>query len=137
MLDELEGVWGILSFQFEVVGEGRRVDALGARPTGRVIIAQGYFTACVVASERKIPTNVAETAALIRSMVAYTGKTRIEGGTFITTVDASWNELFTGTEQVRQFEISGNTLRIKGAPGPSLAFPGKQVIGHLIFEREA
>src|SRR5690349_9976389 len=114
MLIDLTGVWRLVSFQFEIVGEDQRVDVLGPTPTGRIIIANGFFTACLVAAGRKEPTNDAEMASLIRSMVAYTGKVRVEGDVFITEVDASWNEIFTGTEQARRFKIDGDTLRVSG-----------------------
>jgi hypothetical protein len=39
-----------------------------------------------------------EHAALHKSMLAYTGKYRLEGEEFITTVDASWNESWNGTD---------------------------------------
>jgi hypothetical protein len=47
----------------------------------------------------------AERVALHKSMLAYTGKYRIESSDFITVVDVSWNEDWNGTEQRRHFRV--------------------------------
>jgi len=38
-------------------------------------------------------------------MIAYTGKYRLEGNKFITTVDAAWNEEWVGAEQIRFWRL--------------------------------
>jgi hypothetical protein len=48
-------------------------------------------------------------------MLAYTGRYRVEGHDFITTVEVSWNEEWNGTEQRRHFRIEGNRLFIESA----------------------
>jgi hypothetical protein len=40
---------------------------------------------------RKTPQNADEQAAAFRTVIAYTGKYRIEGEKFITNVDVAWN----------------------------------------------
>jgi len=69
-------------------------------------------------------------------MLAYTGKYRLEGDEFITTVDASWNEVWNGTEQRRRFSIEGDKLFIESAPAPSILFPGKVDFRRIVWERE-
>ena len=78
----------------------------------------------------------AERAALHKSMLAYTGKYRIEGNDLITIVDASWNEEWNGTEQRRHFRIEGNKLFIESAPASSILFPGKTDFRRIVWERE-
>jgi hypothetical protein len=51
-----------------------------------------------------------ERAALQDSMFAYAGTYSVEDGKVIHHVDVSWNESWTGTDQTRQIEVSGNTL---------------------------
>jgi hypothetical protein len=51
-------------------------------------------------------------AALHKSMLAYSGKYRVEGNDFVTTVEVSWNEEWNGSEQRRHFRIDGEKLFI-------------------------
>ena len=88
------------------------------------------------AEERKAGTADAERSALHRSMLAYTGRYRIEGEDFVTRVDASWNEEWNGTEQRRHFRIDGDKLFIESAPAPSIVFPGKSDFRRIVWERE-
>ncbi len=70
------------------------------------------------------------------SMTAYTGKFRLEGNKFITTVDGAWNEIYKEHEQVRYFALEGDRLLIRIPEQPSGALPGKRVTGELVWERE-
>jgi hypothetical protein len=65
-----------------------------------------------------------------------TGKFTIDGDKFITKVDISWNELFTGQDQVRFFKLEGDKLTIRTAEQVSAVYPGKRVVGTLTWERE-
>jgi len=49
---------------------------------------------------------------LYDTMFAYAGNFSVEGSKVIHHVDISWNETWTGTDQIRAFELSGNTLVI-------------------------
>lgn len=53
-----------------------------------------------------------ERVALYDTMFAYAGTYSVEGGKVIHHVDISWNETWTGTDQFRLFEVSGNTLTL-------------------------
>ena len=75
-------------------------------------------------------------AALHKSMLAYSGRYRIEGNDFITLVDVSWNEDWNGTEQRRHFRIEGDKLFIESEPAPSIVFPGKTDLRRIVWERE-
>ncbi len=75
-------------------------------------------------------------SALHKSMVAYTGRYRVEGNEFITTVDVSWNESWNGTEQRRRFRVEGNRLFIESEPAPSIFYPGTVDFRRLVWELE-
>jgi hypothetical protein len=45
-------------------------------------------------------------------MFAYAGTYSVEAGKVIHHVDISWNEVWTGTVQVRLFEVNANTLTL-------------------------
>ena len=77
-----------------------------------------------------------ERAALHKSMVAYSGRYRVEGNDFVTTVDVSWNEEWNATEQRRHFRLDGDKLFIESARAPSILFPGKTDFRRIVWERE-
>jgi hypothetical protein len=92
--------------------------------------------ALTTADNRKGGMGDAERAALHKSMLAYTGKYRIEDSDFITVVDISWNEDWNGTEQRRHFRLEGDKLFIETAPAPSIVFPGKIDFRRIVWQRE-
>jgi Lipocalin-like domain len=77
-----------------------------------------------------------ESAALLKTLMVYTGRFTIENDKFTTKVDISWNELLTGQDQVRFFELEGDKLTIRTAEQASAVYPGKKVVGTLTWERE-
>jgi hypothetical protein len=134
-VDRLAGNWKLVSSQ--VIVDGQAHDLFGPHPKGYLILTQqGRLCAITTAEHRKAGDGDIERAALHRSMLAYTGRYRIEGGDFITAVDASWNEVWNGTEQRRHFRIEGDRLFIETAPAPSILFPGRVDIRRVIWERE-
>jgi hypothetical protein len=131
----LVGNWKLISWQ--VVIEGEPKDLFGTKPNGYLILTcEGRAMALTTAETRAPGDTEAERAALHKSMLAYTGKYRLEGDEFITTVDTSWNEVWNGTEQRRRFRIEGDKLIIESAPAPSILFPGKVDFRRIVWERE-
>lgn len=129
----LVGNWKLVSWQ--VVTEGEARDLFGSKPKGYFIVTPEGRAMTVTTAEARTPGET-ERAALHKSMLAYTGKYRVEGDEFITTVDASWNEDWNGTEQRRRFRIEGDKLFIESAPAPSMLFPGKIDFRRIVWERE-
>jgi Lipocalin-like domain len=136
--DQLYGSWRLLSFKAQIVGEDAQPrDFFGPSPFGRLILTPAHTMAVFLSRpDRKPPADNAEAAALLRSMTAYTGRFRVEGDKFITTVDGAWNEVFKSHEQVRIFELEGDTLTIRVPEQPSGLEPGKRNTSVLTFERE-
>jgi len=79
----------------------------------------------------------AETAALFKSMMAYTGKYTIGGEKFTTDVDMAWDPSWEGTAQTCYYTLDGDKLRIRTDVTSHPSFPGVKVVGHLDWEREA
>ena len=132
----LIGTWKVVSMQTIVDGSEPQ-NNFGSQPKGYLVLTrEGRMIGIGTAENRKGGTSDAEQLALYKSLFAYSGKYRIEGGDFITTVDVSWNESWNGTEQRRHFRIEGDKLFIETVPGPSALFPGKTGFGTLVFERE-
>jgi hypothetical protein len=136
--DQLYGSWRLLSFKAQIVGEDAEPrDVFGPSPFGRLILTPAHTMAAFLSRpDRKPPTDDAEAATLLRSMTAYTGRFRVEGDKFITTVDGAWNEVFKSHEQLRIFKLEGDTLTISVPEQPSGLEPGKRNTSVLTFERE-
>ncbi len=60
-------------------------------------------------------------------MLSYTGLYRFEGDKFITTVDVSWNESWTGTDQVRFYTLDGDGWEIITAWMPNPIDPERRI----------
>lgn len=133
--DAVLGNWKLVSWK--VVSDGGETDAFGSKPKGHLILTrEGRMMAITTAEGRTPGDSDAERAALHRSMLSYTGKFRVEGDEFITTVGASWNEGWNGKEQRRRFRLDGDTLYIESAPAPSITSPGKTDFRRMVWQRE-
>jgi lipocalin-like protein len=134
--DGLIGNWKLVSWQVIVENEAPQ-NVFGSNPKGYLILTrEGRSIVVTTADNRKGGMGDAERAALHKSMLAYSGKYRIEGNDFITLVDVSWNEDWNGTEQRRHFRIEDDKLFIESAPAPSIVFPGKTDFRRIVWERE-
>jgi hypothetical protein len=131
----LIGNWKLISWQ--VVVEAEAQNLFGAHPKGYLILTrEGRSVAITTADDRRAGSGDAGRAALHKSMLAYSGKYRVEGDDFITTVDVSWNEIWNGTEQRRHYRIEGDKLFIESEPAPSILFPGTTDFRRIVWERE-
>ena len=134
--DDLIGVWKLVSWQVIVDNEPPQ-NVFGLHPKGYLILTrEGRAIALTTADNRKAGMGDAERAELHKSMLAYSGRYRIEGNDFITRVDVSWNEEWNGTEQRRHFRLDGDKLFIETAPGPSIVYPGKTDFRRIVWERD-
>ena len=132
----LIGTWRLVSWQV-IVGDEPPQDVFGSHPKGFLILTrEGRSIVVTTAENRRGGIGDAERAALHKSMVAYSGKYRVEGTDFITVVDVSWNEEWNETEQRRRFRIEDDTLFIESAPAPSIVFPGATDFRRIVWKRE-
>lgn len=110
---DVHGLWKLVSYQVEVQASGEKFDPMGKAPHGYVLfMPEGRVFFMFTGEGRKPGKTDADNAALLSSMVAYTGPYRIEGDKWITKVEVAWNPAWVGTEQTRQFKIDGNRLQI-------------------------
>ena len=134
---DIVGVWRLVSVVYEDAQTRERTPVLGEHPKGRQIAtAEGHWLALVTADGRKIPQTDEERAQALRSMIAYTGRYRVEDGKVITKVEAAWNEAWVGGEQVRFIRFDGDRLLIESPPMPHPNLAGKVVRVIVIWERE-
>jgi hypothetical protein len=131
------GTWKLLSLDVEFQASGEKQQPYGANPDGYLILTpEGRMMAVVAARGRKGGLKVEEQAELLRTLLAYTGTYTLSGNRFITKVDVSWNEVWSGTNQERFFDLNGDRLSIVTAWLPNPNLPGGPIVrGGLVFER--
>ncbi len=115
------GTWKLRSYVREVIATGRRHDQFGAKPDGYLGYSpDGRMYAIFTRRDRITPRDVVPTeeegVQLLGSMVAYAGTYTLGDKQVIHHIDISWNQGWTGTDQVRFFELDGETLTITTAP---------------------
>ena len=110
------GTWKLKSCVVTTAA-GVRSTPYGQNPTGYLSYsADGRMQVIGAANGRIMPAGSTSTdderAALHDTMFAYAGTYSVEAGKVIHHVDISWNEVWTGTVQIRLFEVNGNTLTL-------------------------
>ena len=124
---------------FRDVATGARRDALGRNPCGAVVYTPERVTFLIVRSDRKrpgqLPPSDREKIALFDTMFAYSGGYTVEADRIIHHVDMSWNEAWSGTDQVRFCTVNEDVLTIASAPGKS-PFDGREIVHEVTFFRE-
>jgi len=133
----LVGNWKLISSQAVYDNNGVPQDVPGPHPKGYLILTpEGRMMAMVYSGTRKPGPSDAERAELWKSMIAYSGKYRIEGDDFVTIVDVSWNEAWNGTEQRRHYKLEDDKLTVVTVPQKSPFFQGKSYTSTVFWERE-
>lgn len=133
------GTWKLISYSREEIATGKKTDLLGAHPNGFLSYSSDCrMHAILMDGERKAPTTIPpsdqERISLYNSMIAYAGTYNIEGSNVHHHVDASWNQVWVGSTQSRQFRIDGKTLYIKTFPAKS-AIDGKESTVGLVWSK--
>lgn len=133
----LLGTWTLRSFTTEHLATGKKTALLGAHPVGYLSYsADGRMYAIFAAQGRKAPADLVPTDAeridLYNGFSAYAGTYRVQGDTVSHAVDASWNEAWTGTTQVRRFRIDGTQLTIETLPDRN-PVTGQECISTLVW----
>jgi hypothetical protein len=137
----LVGTWRMLTWHREFEDTGEQIDALGADPVGFVSYGvDGRVHAIVVKRDRSppgsLPPSSIEKLELFDSMLAYAGTYTLHEDRLIHHIDASWNQAWTGTDQIRFYKLNGSTLEIWGAPAPD-PYTGRKVVHRITFEKWA
>jgi hypothetical protein len=137
--DKLVGTWKLISAVSEEIATGQKTNIYKGTPIGFITYgADGRMMTIIVDSVRKKPaTNVAtaaEAEALFRSMAAYSGTYTIKDTQVIHRPDVSWNETWTGTDQIRDYKFDGERLLLATAQSPD-PFTGKMSVRTLVWEK--
>ena len=109
----ITGTWRLVSYEVEVRTSGRRFPAMGAHPTGYTIFSpEGRVWFMLTGDGRVAGDSDADMARLLDTLIAYTGRYRLEGAEWVTEVDVAWNPAWVGTEQRRRFTLDGDRLAV-------------------------
>jgi hypothetical protein len=122
--NSIVGTWKVKSLVREVISTGERQNDLGDRPDGYISYQpDGRMFAMLVSGNRAKPAGTSPTdeekVKLFGTLVAYSGAYVVEGDKVTHKIDVSWNESWTGGDQIRFFKVEGNTLTITTAVNKS------------------
>jgi hypothetical protein len=130
------GTWTLVSVVYEDTATKERTPIYGEHPKGvQIATPAGRWLALMTAEGRTIPKTDEDRAQALKSMIAYTGRYRVEGGKVITKVEAAWNEAWVGGEQVRHIRFEGNKLFIESPPMPHPNINDKTVRVIVVWQR--
>jgi hypothetical protein len=115
------GTWALQSYIRERLSDGHRHNQFGEHPEGYIGYApDGRMYAIFTRDDRVVPHGVVPTdeegVELLGSMVAYAGTFSLGEGVVVHHIDVSWNQSWTGSDQIRHFVLDGETLTITTAP---------------------
>jgi hypothetical protein len=113
------GTWRLQSFVREVIATGQRYNEFGERPDGYIsYLPEGRMHAILTIDDRMrpgTPLPMREEKIKIGTTIGYAGTYTVTGDKITHHIDFSSNQSWTGTEQVRFYQIDGDTLTITTA----------------------
>jgi Lipocalin-like domain len=134
---KIVGTWKLVSVVYEDQASKGRTPIYGEHPRGfQIATPEGRWIALVTAENRPVPKTDEERAQALKTIIAYTGRYRVEDGKVITKVEAAWNEAWVGGEQVRAIRFDGDRLYIESPPMPHPNINNKVVRVIVAWERD-
>jgi hypothetical protein len=95
----------------------------GEHPNGYLIITPERFAAIISGEGRKLPQSDEDRLISFRTMIAYTGLYRVDGDRLTIHVEVAWNEVYTGTDQTRNFRLGAISFSSRASPPPRQTIP--------------
>jgi Lipocalin-like domain len=134
---QIVGTWTLVSVVYEDVATKERAPVYGEHPRGiQIATPEGRWLALMTAEGRSIPKTDEDRAQALKTMIAYTGRYRVENGQVVTKVEAAWNEAWVGGEQVRNIRFEGDRLYIESPPMLHPNINDKTVRVIVVWQRE-
>jgi hypothetical protein len=135
---QIVGTWKLVSVMYEDQATRTLTPIMGDNPRGyQIATKDGRWLALATPTGRKVPEADDERAHAFRTMIAYSGRYRVEGSTITTKVEVAWNESWVGAEQVRHIRFEDDKLFIESPPMPHPNMFGKTVRVIVVWQREA
>ena len=135
----LVGTWKLKSYVREVAATGERYNERGEHPNGYLSYsADGRMYAIITWENRIAPRDIVPTnderVKLFSTMISYAGTYTFDAEKVVHHVDISWNQNWTGTDQVRFYKLDGNTLTITSALSRNFT-DGREGRSILVWEK--
>jgi len=135
----LVGTWKLKSYVREVAATGERYNERGEHPNGYLSYsADGRMYAIITWENRITPRDIVPTdeerIKLFSTMISYAGTYTFDAEKVVHHVDISWNQNWTGTDQVRFYKLDGNTLTITSALSRNFT-DGREGRSILVWEK--
>lgn len=138
----LVGTYRLISAVRTVVATGERFYPYGKNPSGFITYGpEGRMQAIIASDGRPKPKDQSmdampekEAKELLRSLTAYAGTYSFDGKSVTHHIDTSWNEVWTGTDQIRDVQLDGNRAIYTTRPSPDPR-DGRTVSTTLIWEK--
>lgn len=135
----LEGTYRLVSATRTILATGEVEQSFGDHPSGYIIYSKDRrMMVLIVRADRPRPDFKTITdedrVTLFDTMAAYAGRYRFDGKVIRHEIDVSWNNILTGTTQVRQVRKDGDRLiyTTRASPAPT---DGQVSTSELIWER--
>lgn len=131
---ELQGTWKLVEVRGDITV------TFGKSPQGFFIFGNdGHTLVLITAEKRPKISDLAgmtdqERVDLFKTMLAYGGTYIFDGKELKINIDISWNENWSGTEQIRFAKLEGNRLELTTTVAPSIV-DGKPTRTVLIWEK--
>jgi hypothetical protein len=133
------GSWVLLSIETQDMETNEKNNFLGAHPYGYLSYGADCRMHAILTKESRVaPAQLVatdqESIGLYRGLISYAGTYSIDGSNILHHIQASWNQAWTGTTQVQQFNVDGSTLFLRTGPTKS-PLTGKQSSTVFIWTR--
>jgi hypothetical protein len=138
--EELHGTWRLVSLIDTAVATGETTYTRGKSPHGFINYSpDGRMLVLIVSDKRPKPPDLAkvtdqERIELFKTTTAYGGTYTYDGKIVTHHVDISWNETWTGTDNVREVKFEGKKLILSTRPAPR-PLDGRLSLTVLTWER--
>ena len=136
----LEGTWKLVSSTRTNTTTGATTDSFGPNPLGYIMYGKdGRMMVLITRSDQPKPDSTdkmtdEQRSRLFSSMLAYSGTYKFDGKTIEHHIDGSWNQVWTGTTQIRNVKKDGDRLIYTTQPGPS-PIDGSMGFATLVWEK--
>jgi hypothetical protein len=112
------GNWTLLSIETQDMETNQKNNLLGVHPSGYLSYGADCRMYTILTKESRVgPAQLVatdpESIALYRGLISYAGTYSIDGNSITQHIQASWNQAWTGTTQVLQFNIDGTSMYMR------------------------
>ncbi|MBN2326191.1 MAG: lipocalin-like domain-containing protein [Candidatus Omnitrophica bacterium] len=138
-MDRFIGTWRLISFEMKSE-KGDVLYPFGKDSLGYIMYNHdGYMSVNFMKAGRPLFAspdislgNSEEKASAMDTYISYCGKYEVDGDQVVHHIEVSWFPNWSGIDQVRYYEFSGNRLTLKTPPVKAY---GESYTGALVWER--